>query len=86
MSRVIMKWAYMGGLPAGWEIATERQDNLCGLLCQEHKVARGSLTQKSVRGTQLRSQHPQTPRRHSVVLRVQGPETRRPQMGIQEEP
>lgn len=55
--------AYMGGLPAGWEIVTERQDDLCGLLHQEHKGAQGSMTQKSVRGTKLRGQHPQTPRK-----------------------
>lgn len=58
-----MKQAYTGGLPAGWEIATERQDDLCGLLYQEHKGAQGSKTQKSVRGTQLRGQHLQTPRK-----------------------
>lgn len=56
-------WAYTGGVPAGWEIATERQDDLCGLLHQEHEGAQGSTTQKSVRGTQLRGQHPQTPRK-----------------------
>lgn len=58
-----MKRAYTGELPAGWEIATERQDDLCGLPHQEHKGAQGSVTQKSVRGTQLRGQHPQTPRK-----------------------